>query len=68
MTAVRALKDYSPEELRSHFEASGLEGYRSDQVLGWIYRRGVEDVEAMTDLSLELRRELLDHWTPCEVP
>ena len=61
--AVRALKDYSPEELRLHFEASGLEGYRSDQVLGWIYRRGVEDVEAMTDLSLELRRELLDHWT-----
>ncbi len=61
--AIRAFKDYSPEELRSHFEASGLEGYRSDQVLGWIYRRGVEDIESMTDLSLELRRELLDHWS-----
>jgi 23S rRNA (adenine2503-C2)-methyltransferase len=56
------LKSHAPEALRTRFRAAGLEAYRADQVLAWLYRRGVEDPEAMTDLSHALRRELAQRW------
>ena len=52
------LKDFSVDRLRARFGASGLAPYRADQVAAWMYARGVEDPEAMTDLPLELRRRL----------
>ena len=36
----------------------GHPAYRGQQVYRWIYARGVDDFEAMTDLSSELRNEL----------
>ena len=36
----------------------GLERFRARQVFAWIYRRGVTDVEAMTDLPRDLRVSL----------
>jgi len=32
--------------------------FRARQIFGWIYRRGVTDLEAMTDLPKELRASL----------
>jgi 23S rRNA (adenine2503-C2)-methyltransferase len=45
-------------ELEAAFVARGLERFRARQVFAWIYRRGVTDVEAMTDLPRELRAAL----------
>jgi 23S rRNA (adenine2503-C2)-methyltransferase len=56
------LKDYSLERLRERFAAEGLRGYRAEQVAGWLYQRGVDDVAAMTDLGLELRAQLARTW------
>jgi len=56
------LKDYAPEALRERFRAGGLPAYRADQVAGWLYRKGVDDPDAMTDLSVDLRARLAGEW------
>jgi 23S rRNA (adenine2503-C2)-methyltransferase len=40
----------------------GLEPYRADQVAGWIYGRGIDDLERMTDLSAAARERLAGSW------
>jgi 23S rRNA (adenine2503-C2)-methyltransferase len=52
------LKDHSLESLRARLPREGLEPWRADQIAGWLYRRGVEDPQAMTDLGRELRERL----------
>jgi 23S rRNA (adenine2503-C2)-methyltransferase len=41
----------------------GHERFRARQVFGWIYRRGVTDFEAMSNLSRELRATLASDFT-----
>ena len=38
----------------------GHEAFRAGQIFRWIYRRGVTDLAAMTDLSMELRSRLAE--------
>ncbi|MGQ0722298.1 MAG: 23S rRNA (adenine(2503)-C(2))-methyltransferase RlmN [Candidatus Eiseniibacteriota bacterium] len=54
-TALRAL---SLEELRSVVLGRGLPEYRFRQIARWLWDKGVEDIEEMTDLGKELRRDL----------
>lgn len=56
------LKDHGREALREFFARDGLPAYRADQVLSWLYGRGVDDIEAMTDLPVELRGTLAAAW------
>lgn len=49
------IKDLPLPELREALVREGVRPYRADQIAGWIYRRGVEDPEAMTDLGRDLR-------------
>ncbi len=56
------LKDHSIESLRENFAQHDLPAYHAEQVAGWLYQRGVDDVRAMTDLSLELRERLAAGW------
>ncbi|MGE5190666.1 MAG: 23S rRNA (adenine(2503)-C(2))-methyltransferase RlmN [Gemmatimonadota bacterium] len=52
------LKGMTLPELEGFFARSGKERYRARQVSRWIYQRHAETFRAMTDLSLEFRREL----------
>ncbi len=52
------LKGMLPEELESLVSSFGKERYRSKQLIAWIYRRGINDFGAMTDLSKRFREEL----------
>ena len=45
-------------ELERALEALGRPKFHARQIFGWIYRRGVTDFQAMSDLSLELRAQL----------
>ena len=54
------LKDLDPAGLRALLASAGEAPYRADQILGWLYARGVEDPAEMTDLSRELRERLRD--------
>lgn len=48
----------TPEELKKKFGVLGFEPYRADQVLQWVYEKGVYDFDRMTNLSLDLRQRL----------
>ena len=52
------LKDLDRDGLREAVSARGLPAYRGDQIFRWIWRRGAESVEDMTDLSKDLRAKL----------
>jgi 23S rRNA (adenine2503-C2)-methyltransferase len=45
-------------ELEAALAARGQERFRARQIFAWIYRRGVTDVAAMTDLPKDLRASL----------
>lgn len=48
--------------LRAGFAAMGEAPYRADQVMQWIYRRGVDDFDAMTNLGKGLRARLRQYF------
>ena len=56
------LKDHSPDSLREHFTAEGLEPFRADQVMHWLYERGVDDPSDMDNLPVEFRTMLEARW------
>ncbi|WP_428313452.1 23S rRNA (adenine(2503)-C(2))-methyltransferase RlmN [Hydrocarboniphaga sp.] len=45
-------------QMRALFADMGEAAYRADQIMGWIYRRGVDDFEAMTNVSKDLRQRM----------
>jgi len=50
-------------ELESLFAAHGHPRFHARQVFRWIWKHGVTDLRAMTDLGRELRTELADTFT-----
>jgi len=50
-------------ELETALESRGHKRFHARQVFSWIYKRGVTDVFAMTDLSRDLRTALAEHFT-----
>ena len=48
--------------LRAEFEKMGESGYRADQIMLWIYRRGVVDFAAMSNVGKALRARLVAHF------
>ena len=47
------------EDLTHWLEDRGEKAYRAKQLIDWIWRRGISDPSEMTNLSLQLREELL---------
>ena len=63
-TAERTdLADLERAALEVALDARGHQRFHARQIFRWVYRRGVTDVEAMTDLSLELRAALARDFT-----
>lgn len=52
------LKSLSQDELESFILGTGLPRYRADQLVQWIYRRRVSDIDAITVLSKNVRDAL----------
>jgi 23S rRNA (adenine2503-C2)-methyltransferase len=52
------IKDLSPSQLMEFLKAFGKERYRSVQILKWLYQKGVQSFDQMTNLSKGLRQEL----------
>ncbi len=53
-----ALTDLTRPQLEAALQARGVPSYRARQLFQWIYRRGVTDFAAMTDLPAALRASL----------
>jgi 23S rRNA (adenine2503-C2)-methyltransferase len=49
-------------ELSEVTAAAGLPPYASKQIAGWLYARGVSDIDSMTDLSLKARGMLAEKY------
>jgi 23S rRNA (adenine2503-C2)-methyltransferase len=49
--------------LEDALEARGAERFRARQIFRWLYRRGVADIDAMTDLPRDLRQSLAEQLT-----
>ncbi|RMH01669.1 MAG: 23S rRNA (adenine(2503)-C(2))-methyltransferase RlmN, partial [Aquificota bacterium] len=45
-----ALTSYNLQELRERFKQLGVEPYRANQVLNWVYKRFEDNFQNMTDL------------------
>lgn len=56
---IRAL---SKEQLREFFVARGEKAFRGNQVYEWLWQRSAHSFEAMTNLSLETRALLAEHF------
>ncbi len=52
------IKTFSLEEMQGLFKDLGLEEYRTAQVFSWLWKKGVADFDAMTNLSKNLRDKL----------
>jgi 23S rRNA (adenine2503-C2)-methyltransferase len=52
------LKNLSPFELNEFLNSFGKEGYRTIQILRWLYQKGVQSFDEMTNLSKGFRQEL----------
>jgi 23S rRNA (adenine2503-C2)-methyltransferase len=52
------LAELDRAELEAALAARGQERFRARQVFAWLYKRGVTDLEAMTDLPRDLRAAL----------
>lgn len=63
MDAPRNFFDVTRQELAAWFLEHGQPRYRADQVCAAVYRRGMADFEAMTDLPKGLRADLAAAWT-----
>ncbi len=50
------------EQLRLRFAEMGEKPYRADQVMQWIYRRGKDSFDDMSNLSKDLRQRLAEHF------
>jgi 23S rRNA (adenine2503-C2)-methyltransferase len=57
------LADMDRPALESALEARGYQRFHARQIFRWLYRRGVTDPAAMTDLSRELRATLAEQFT-----
>lgn len=49
-------------QLRAAFAAMGEKPYRADQVMQWIYRRGRDSFDEMSNISKDLRQRLAAHF------
>jgi 23S rRNA (adenine2503-C2)-methyltransferase len=59
MTATRRdMAELELHELETALAAAGYEPFHARQVYRWIYKRGISDLAAMTDLSRSMRDEL----------
>ncbi|NGY04546.1 23S rRNA (adenine(2503)-C(2))-methyltransferase RlmN [Solimonas terrae] len=50
------------EQLRARFAEMGEKPYRADQIMLWIYRRGRNSFDEMTNIGKELRIKLAQHF------
>jgi 23S rRNA (adenine2503-C2)-methyltransferase len=57
------LADLERPAVESALEARGHKRFHARQIFRWIYRHGVTDIDAMTDLSRELRATLAGDFT-----
>ena len=60
MTTRPHIFDFTPETLSAWCAERGMKSFTAKQILEWVYRKGVTDPDAMTNLSAAQRAVLAD--------
>ena len=64
MTAVKQnIRHLSLDELIKYFESIGEKKFRTKQVYEWIWKRGAQSFDEMTDISKDLRLKIAEKFT-----
>jgi 23S rRNA (adenine2503-C2)-methyltransferase len=66
--AARDIRELTLEELESFVVAGGERVFRARQILGWIWRRGAESFDAMSDIGAAFRHHLKENFKISDVP
>ncbi len=66
---MRSLYDLNYEQMQEMAESFGWKKFRGHQIFQWLYRQRVTSIDDMSNLSLETRETLKQHFTlaPLEV-
>ncbi len=62
-TDKRDIRKLSLEELKEFFLEHNEKPFRASQVHEWLWKKSLKDFDAMTNLSLEVRQLLKDHFS-----
>ena len=57
-----SIKSLSLEEFQNVIEEAHLPAYRSKQILSWIYEKGIESYDEMTNVPKSVRSQLADSY------
>ena len=60
---IKNLFGIAIDELKTELSTLNIPAFRADQIAAWIYKRGAESFDEMTDLSKNLRQQLNDLYT-----
>jgi 23S rRNA (adenine2503-C2)-methyltransferase len=66
--SLRDVRELMLDELEQSVVAAGERTFRARQVMGWLWRRGVDSFDAMSDLGVEFRQHLKKHFKISPVP
>jgi 23S rRNA (adenine2503-C2)-methyltransferase len=61
-SSLQNIRNLSQDELITYFETLGEKKYRAKQVYEWLWKKQVQQFEAMTNLSAELRQKLSENF------
>src|SRR5471030_292046 len=62
LTANQNLANASPAQLEEILETLGQPKFRVNQLIRWIWREGVTDIEAMSNISKDLRAKFKEAY------
>lgn len=64
---MQDIKDLSLFELEEKLKSWAESAFHARQILAWIYKKGIKDFSAMSDLSAPLRKKLADNFFLCSL-
>lgn len=59
---MKNILDYTLAQLSVEMESIGQKKFRAQQLFSWIYKKRVFDFEQMTDIAIDFRRHLQEHY------
>lgn len=58
----RDIRQLSLDDIKAFFEAQGEKAFRAKQVYEWLWKKSAKDFDQMTNISLEMREKLKEHF------
>jgi len=66
---LKSICDFNPEQFQAELRENNIPGFRTGQIFCWVFDKGINDFELMTNLSKELRNKLQSFFkiSPLEI-